>query len=149
MSDRFDIVRREMKRQVDEGIRPSIASTNSVGYTDNTGGSRTTYATGMASYRAAELMIGELKTRVAKIWDINPSEVVYDDGTFSAMQDAELQSMSMTFKELAGRIDGTGGPVSVTSSVDIPEAGGAFGSHLVDLEVDHIAARDMFGDIVR
>ena len=119
-----------------EDIRPSIASTNSVGYTDNTGGSRTTYATGMASYRAAELMIEELKVRVSKIWDINASEVVFDNGTFQAMQDAELQSMSMTFKELAGRIDGTGGPVSVTSTVDIPEAGGAFGAHLVDLEVD-------------
>ena len=119
-----------------EDIRPTVASTNNVGFTDNTGGSRTTYATGMASYRAAELMVDELKSRVSKIWDIDSSEVVYDSGTFRAMQDAELKSMSMTFKELAGRIDGTGGPVSVTGSVDVTEAGGAFGAHLVDLEVD-------------
>ncbi|MCH7593374.1 MAG: xanthine dehydrogenase family protein molybdopterin-binding subunit [Chloroflexi bacterium] len=119
-----------------EDIRPTIGSTNTVGYTDNTGGSRTTYATGMAAYRAAELMIEELKTRVAKVWDIEESEVVYDAGTFRAMQDAELQSMSMTFKELAGRIDGTGGPVAVTGTVDVSEAGGAFGAHIVDIEVD-------------
>ena len=119
-----------------DDIRPQVASTNSVGYTDNTGGSRTTYATGMASYRAAGLMVDELKSRVAKIWDIAASEVVYDSGTFRAMQDAELQSMSMTFKELAGRIDGTGGPVAVTASVDLADAAGAFGAHLVDLEVD-------------
>jgi len=119
-----------------EDIRPQVASTDSVGYTDNTGGSRTTYATGMASYRAAGLMVEELKLRVSKIWDIAASDVVYDNGTFQARQDAELESMSMTFKELAGRIDGTGGPVAVTGSVDLADAAGAFGAHLVDLEVD-------------
>ncbi|MDA1257652.1 MAG: xanthine dehydrogenase family protein molybdopterin-binding subunit [Chloroflexi bacterium] len=119
-----------------EDIRPTIGSTDTVGYTDNTGGSRTTYATGMASYRAAEMMVDELKTRAAKIWDVQPSEVVYQGGSFQAMQDAELQPMGMTFKELAARIDGTGGPVAVTGSVDIAEAGGAFATHIVDLEVD-------------
>jgi len=119
-----------------EDIRPQVASTDSVGYTDNTGGSRTTYATGMASYRAAGLMIEELKVRVAKIWDIEATDVEFEDGTFRARQHAELQSMSITFKELAGRIDGTGGPVAVTGSVDLADAAGAFGAHLVDLEVD-------------
>ena len=118
-----------------EDIRPTIGSTNTVGYTDNTGGSRTTYATGMAAYRAAELMIEELKDRVAKIWDVEASEVVYEDGTFRAMQDAELEPMGMSFKDLAGRIDGTGGPVAVTGTVDVTEARGAFAAHIVGLAI--------------
>ena len=37
-----------------EDVRPSVADTDSVGYTDVTGGSRVAYATGWAAYEAAQ-----------------------------------------------------------------------------------------------
>src|SRR5437667_11117218 len=37
-----------------EDVKPSVADTDAVGYTDVTGGSRVTFATGHAAYEAAQ-----------------------------------------------------------------------------------------------
>ena len=42
----------------------------------------------------------------------------------------------MTFKELSSRLNNTGGPISSQVSVDPRGAGGAFSTHIVDVEVD-------------
>ena len=42
----------------------------------------------------------------------------------------------MTFKELSGQLNGSGGPISSQVSVDPKGAGGAFSTHIVDVEVD-------------
>jgi CO/xanthine dehydrogenase Mo-binding subunit len=42
----------------------------------------------------------------------------------------------MSFKELAPRLGDTGGPVTAVGTVNIPDAGGAYGTHIVDVEVD-------------
>ncbi|MFW6195030.1 MAG: xanthine dehydrogenase family protein molybdopterin-binding subunit [Chloroflexota bacterium] len=116
-----------------EDMIPQVASTNTIGYTDNTGGSRTTYATGFAAYRAAESVVRQMRERAAILWDLDAADIEYQDGVISSKADPELQ---ITFKELASQLDGTGGPVAATGSVDLTEAGGAFGTHIVDVEVD-------------
>ena len=60
-----------------ESVRPSVVDTDSIGHTDVTGGSRTTYATGYAAYKAAHMLIDEITSKAAKIWDISEDEVVY------------------------------------------------------------------------
>ena len=45
-----------------------------------TGGSRVTFATGMAATQAAEKVVEELKKRAAMIWDISPDAVEWKDG---------------------------------------------------------------------
>ncbi|NQW17565.1 MAG: xanthine dehydrogenase family protein molybdopterin-binding subunit [Chloroflexi bacterium] len=116
-----------------EDVIPTVVDTDSVGYTDVTGGSRTTYATGFAAYKAAQSLIEELTTRASTIWDIPEDEVGFEDGKFSSKTDPEL---SMTFKELAGKLNETGGPVSSTGAVDLENAGGGFAVHICDLEID-------------
>lgn len=116
-----------------EDIHPRVADTDGVGYTDVTGGSRTTYATGYAAYKAAQGIIAEMCQRAARSWEVAPEDVVYHHGVFAHRSDPELR---VTFKELTGRLDGTGGPVAFTGSVDLPSAGGAFGAHIADVEVD-------------
>jgi CO/xanthine dehydrogenase Mo-binding subunit len=114
-------------------VRPSIPDTDSIGFTGVTGGSRTTYATGLAAYRAALELVEKLKTRAATLWKIDARDVEFRDGTFYAKKDPELR---LAFKQLAAKLDGTGGPVASTASVDLSSAGGAFAVHIVDVEVD-------------
>ena len=116
-----------------EDVNPTVVDTDTVGFTAVTGGSRVTYATGYAAYNAAIAMIAELKKRAAMLWNIEKDDVQFEDGTFSSKTDPEL---SIPFKELAGKIGDTGGPVTSTGNVDLEAAGGAYGTHICDLDID-------------
>ena len=117
-----------------EDINPSVGDTSAIGYTDVTGGSRVTYATGWAAYEAALDVKAQMLKRVAMVWEVEDDEVEFDDGVFRHKTDA---SKSLNFKELAAKLDDTGGPVVGNGSVD-PAAGvgGSFCVNIVDLEVD-------------
>jgi len=52
-------------------IRSIVADTSSVGYTHVTGGSRVTFATGMAVVDASKKVVDELRARAAMIWDVD------------------------------------------------------------------------------
>ncbi len=114
-------------------IRPSVVDTESVGYTDVTGGSRTTYATGYACWIAANNLVDVLKKRVAVLWDISEDDVEFGDGVFSSKAESEK---TIGFKELAGKLADLGGPATSTGSVDLESAGDGFGLHIVDLDID-------------
>ena len=116
-----------------EDVHPSVGDTDSVGYTFLTGGSRTTFATGWASYEAAQEIKGKMIERAATIWDVSAEDVDLVDGVFQHKSDSDLK---MSFKELAAKLNSTGGPISSQVSVDPRGAGGAFATHIVDVEVD-------------
>jgi CO/xanthine dehydrogenase Mo-binding subunit len=116
-----------------EDVRPSVGDTESVGYTFLTGGSRTTFATGWAAHDCAQDIKGKMIERAATIWEVEAGDIELVDGTFQHKSDPDLK---LTFKELAGRLNGTGGPVSSQVSVNPTGAGGAFSTHIVDVEVD-------------
>ena len=116
-----------------EDVHPSVGDTDSVGYTFLTGGSRTTFATGWASYEAAQEIKSKMIDRAAKIWEVEAEDVDLIDGSFLHKSDTDLK---MTFKELCSRLNNTGGPISSQVSVDPRGAGGAFSTHIVDVEVD-------------
>ena len=116
-----------------ESIKPMVGDTDSVGYTSVTGGSSVTFKTGWACYEAAQDIVRQMVQRAAKIWDISPDQVDFGSGVFSHKADPELR---LTFKQLAARLNETGGPVVGRASVDPPGAGGAFAVHIVDVEVD-------------
>ena len=112
---------------------PRIPDTDGVGYNGMTGGSRTTFATGWAAVNAARNMIKELKNRLSMIWEIEAEEIAFDNGNFSSKSDSEL---TINIRELAKKLDGTGGPVSSVGSVDLDSSTHGFGTHIVDLEID-------------
>ena len=114
-------------------VRPSVVDTESIGFTDVTGGSRTTYATGYACWIAANNLVDELKKRVAILWDIDEDDVDFKDGTFSSKAEAEK---TIDFKDLAGKLADLGGPATSTGSVDLESAGDGFGIHIADIEID-------------
>jgi CO/xanthine dehydrogenase Mo-binding subunit len=115
-----------------EDVRPVVADTDGVGYTDVTGGSRVTYATGIAAYEAAQDIKRQMIERAAQIWKLKPDDVVYEDATLRAKSDP---AKKMTFQELAANAH-AGGPIIGRASVDPPFPGGAFATHIVDVEVD-------------
>ena len=116
-----------------EDVRPSVGDTESVGYTFLTGGSRTTFATGWAAHDCAQDIKAKMIQRAATIWEVEAGDIELVDGAFQHRSDPALK---LTFKELAGRLNGTGGPVSSQVSVNPSGAGGAFSTHIVDVEVD-------------
>jgi len=116
-----------------EDVHPTVGDTDSVGYTAMTGGSRTTFATGWAAYETAQDIKKQMIERAASIWDVSADDVEMEDGVFKHKSDGDLK---LTFKELAGQLAGSGGGISSQSTVDPKGAGGAFGTHVVDLEVD-------------
>ena len=133
-----------------EDVRPMVAGTDGIGYTDVTGGSRTTFATGYAAYEAALDVIAQMKQRIAKRWDsemekefegqaepemarIGLEDVTYANGVFRCTKDS---SKSMTFKEMATLMPRTGGPITGRATSQPRGVGGAFATHVVDVEVD-------------
>jgi len=113
-----------------EDVRPTVVDTDSVGFTAVTGGSRVTFATGWAAYEAAQDVMRQLKERVAKLWETDAASVTADHGVFRS------GDKSMTFQELAAKLDQTGGPVVGSGAVNPRGVGGSFSGNIVDVEVD-------------
>ena len=116
-----------------EDINPQVVDTNSIGFTDVTGGSRVTYATGWAAHDAAVDVKNKMLDRAAILWEVDISEVDYENGVFRTKDGAK----QLTFQQLSEKLGETGGPVIGAASVD-PNAGvgGSFSANIVDVEVD-------------
>jgi CO/xanthine dehydrogenase Mo-binding subunit len=120
-----------------ERVRTIIPDTSSIGFSFLTGGSRVTFATGMAATQAAERVVEDLKRRAAQIWEIPVEAVEWKDGkaypagsNAGAFEPLDLASLALK----AGR---TGGPIGSEVSVNAQGAGPGFGAHICDVEVDH------------
>lgn len=114
-----------------EDVRPQVVDTDHVGYTDVTGGSRVTFATGMAAHEAGLDLRRQMAERAARLWDCDPGQVTFSDGAFR-----RGQQQSISFKQLAGRLNETGGAVTGRAAVNLGGSSNGFGVHLVDVEVD-------------
>jgi len=121
-----------------EDVRPAVADTDAIGYTDGTGGSRVAFATGLAAYQASHDVVRQLKERAAKIWEISPEDVDWIDGKAVSRKNG---AAPLSFKELAPRLTRTGGPVTGRANVYATGVGPAFAGCLVDVEVDPETAK--------
>jgi CO/xanthine dehydrogenase Mo-binding subunit len=117
-------------------VRTIVADTASIGFTHLTGGSRVTFATGMAATQAAEKVVEDLKRRAAQTWDIPVEAVEWKDGAAypagsnaGAFEPLDLAALALK----AGR---TGGPILAEVSVNAQGAGAGFGAHICDVSVD-------------
>ena len=117
-----------------EQVRPSNTDTDSIGHTDVTGGSRTTFATGWAVHNAALDALSALKERAAKVWEVDAGGVDFVNGKFVNKTNGVAP---MTLKELAGKLMHTGGPVVGRATVHAgPMGAPSFAGCIVDLQVD-------------
>jgi CO/xanthine dehydrogenase Mo-binding subunit len=116
-----------------ENVRPTVADTDSIGHNDVTGGSRVTFATGMAAYEAGMDIRKQMVTRASKLWSCSEDDVDYVDGELHCKTDS---TKTLTFKEMAAQQARMGGPIVGNASLVARGAGGAFATHIVDVEVD-------------
>jgi xanthine dehydrogenase molybdenum-binding subunit len=114
-----------------EEVIPTVGDTDVVGYTDITGGSRVTFATGIAAIEAAKDIQRQLVDRAALIWGVDASQVSYSDGGLHGPAGKQ-----MSFKEIADKLHSSGGAIIGRGTSSEATQGGAFGTHCVDVEVD-------------
>ena len=117
-----------------EDVRPIVADTDTVGYTDVTGGSRVTFATGWAAYEAAQDIKRQMIARAAADLGGQAGRGRLR-GRHAALQERRGEAADV---QGAGRASctRTGGTIVGRASVDPPGVGGAFATHIVDVEVD-------------
>ena len=114
-----------------EDVHPSVGDTDSVGYTDVTGGSRVTFATGIAAIEAAKDIQRQLVARAAILWDVDAAKIRYEEGAVVGPD-----SKRLTFREIAAKVHTAGGAVIGRGTSSEANQGGAFATHCVDVEVD-------------
>ena len=118
-----------------ERVRPIVGDTDSVGYCDLTGGSRVTFATGMAVIEASKHVVDELRARAATIWGVELDAVEWHDGAAVGINGASDQE-PLGLGKIAQQMRVTGGPIVASASVNPPAAGPGFATHICDVEVD-------------
>jgi CO/xanthine dehydrogenase Mo-binding subunit len=64
------------------------------------------------------------------MWEVEPNQIAFQHGTFS------YDGKRLSFKELAGKLGDTGGPIVASVTVHPETEGVAFAVHIADVEVD-------------
>ena len=113
-----------------EDVNPQVVDTDSVGFTDVTGGSRVTFATGLAVHEAALDIRGQMIERTAKMWECKPEDIQVEGGVY------RHDDHSLTFKELAVELSKTGEAIVGRAAVNPQVSTNAFSANIVDVEVD-------------
>jgi CO/xanthine dehydrogenase Mo-binding subunit len=113
-----------------EHVRPQVVDTESVAYTEVTGGSRVTYATGYAAYELAQEMKKKILAGLADVWEVSADSIRVDGIRYSA------NGQSADLREVAQKLEEAGKHIHASVTVNPPGAGGAFATHIADVEVD-------------
>jgi CO/xanthine dehydrogenase Mo-binding subunit len=119
-----------------EQVRVLVADTESSGYNNGTGGSRVTFATGMAVIQASRDIVRQLKERAAATWGIEPDMVDWRDGRAVPMPGVNADVKPLTLADIAGNAARTGGPLLGRAALTARGAGPGFGVHICDLRID-------------
>jgi CO/xanthine dehydrogenase Mo-binding subunit len=113
-----------------DDVHPAVVDTDSVGYTEVTGGSRTTYATGYAAYELAQEMRRRIKAALAEHWETTEDAITDEEGVYSC------GGKTAGLKEIAQLVEESGASIQAAVTVSPTGHGGAFATHVVDVEVD-------------
>ena len=119
-----------------DSINAVIGDTESTGFCNLTGGSRTTFATGLAVVQACEDVIAECKKRAAMTWDLDVEQVDWEDGYAVPEPGVNIEVEPLSFAELAKTAGRTGGPLVGRASVNAQGAGACFSVNWTDVTVD-------------
>ena len=124
-----------------ERIRVRVGDTDSTGFCNTTGGSRTTFATGMAVINACEDVVAQLKARAAITWGIDADQVEWEDGEARPGPGVNVDVEPLKLAKIARSFPKTGGPISARASLNAQGPGPSFSVNLCDIEVDRETGR--------
>ncbi len=116
-----------------DDIHATVVDTDSVGHNDVTGGSRTTFASGLAVHEAGLDIQRQMIERASALLNVPEDGLEYAGGEVRAKNDG---SKRISFKEIASKSGQTGGPIVGKASLSARGVGAAFGTHIADVEVD-------------
>ena len=119
-----------------EKVRSIVADTASIGYTHVTGGSRVTFATGIAVVDACKKIIDNLRYRAALTWDIDVNHVIWEDGHAKTKDTSVGDFEPLSLKAIAALRGLTGGPIATEVSVNASGQAPGFSTQFCDVEVD-------------
>ena len=117
-------------------IRSGVVDTEAIPYCHVTGGSRVTYATGLAVIDACRQVIDDMRVRAALIRDVDVDAVVWEDGHAKPASGNAGDFEPLSFKEIASKFSVTGGPIGATGTVNAGGQAPAFSTQFCDVEVD-------------
>ena len=113
-----------------------IGDTQTVGFSNLTGGSRVLFASSIVVTQSTETIINTLRQRAAKIWEIDPEAVKWENGAAHPVSPNAGQFEPLTLKELAEKAPSQGGPIGASVQLNTVGAEGGFGTNICDVEVD-------------
>nr|WP_321249058.1 xanthine dehydrogenase family protein molybdopterin-binding subunit [uncultured Ruegeria sp.] len=119
-----------------ENIRVTVADTATLGYNDVSHGSRVTYASGLATIKAARNAVERLCERAAAKWGIPVDAVKWENGCAVPSGPNAGDFDPMPLADITADMGATGGPISGHFEATPEGAGVSFGTHIVDAEVD-------------
>ena len=119
-----------------ENFRVTVADTATLGYNDVSHGSRVTYASGLATIKAAQDAVNKLCKRAAAKWGIPEDAVYWEDGCAKPSGANAGNFDPIPMAEITKNMGSTGGPISGHFEATPEGAGVSFGTHIVDAEVD-------------
>ena len=117
-------------------IQSSVVDTETVPFCHVTGGSRVTYATGLAVINACEQIIDDLRARAALMWDVDVDAVVWEDGHVKPASSNVGDFEPLSLKDIASKFSATGGPIGATGTVNAGGQAPGFSTQFCDVEVD-------------
>ncbi len=119
-----------------EQVRVRVADTESTGYSDVTGGSRVTFATGMAVVQAVRMVRDELRERAATLWNLDVEQVAWENGRAVAKSGVNDPPDPMSIADIAQKAAKTGGPIGCQTGINAKGAGPCFSVNIADVCVD-------------
>ena len=119
-----------------EKIRVLVGDTEASGFNNVTGGSRTTFATGMAVIQACEDIIAQCKDRAAKTWGIDADQVEWEDGQAIPAPGVNAELKPLSLAEIMKTAARTGGPILGRAALNARGPGAGFSVNFGDLKVD-------------
>ena len=119
-----------------EQVKAHVGDTESTGFCNVTGGSRTTFATGMAVVQACEDIIAQCKQRAALTWDLDEEQVDWVDGEAVPKPGVNADVKPLSLAKIARGAGRTGGPLLGRASLNAQGAGASFSVNWTDARVD-------------
>src|SRR5207245_3257795 len=113
-----------------------IGDTQTVGFSNLTGGSRVLFASSMVVTQSTEKIIQTLRERAAKIWEIDPEAVKWENGAAHPVSPNAGQFEPLTLEQLAEKAPAMGGPIGAGVQLNTTGADGGVGTRGVDREGD-------------
>ncbi len=119
-----------------EQVRTTVTDTGSLGPNEPTHGSRVTFAVGLAAIKSARAIIDEIRARLARMWEVDVTDVVWQDGAAHYTGNKAGTFEPLDLRQVADIANNLGGPIAGHHEANAEGAGVSFGVHIADTEVD-------------